>query len=247
MACMRTVKPGTITRSVERFLNVQADGQPRPGGRERSWDFCFNYFQDRPEQTRDLELSCLQLGYYLASSGMLRGGAYLARKANASEYRRAVEVIQDRTPALAGLDMHSYADTDVRALLLDTYHDLAAALLPEGGDPHTLVTKVMLGVWGVIPAFDRFFVEHFRSLGDTPKERSAFRVPQERSLLLLSSFYTGHADEIDSLAGRFTTVDFDGQPTSRRYTRAKVVDMYAVQAGYAPATDGPLAKATSTD
>lgn len=231
---MRTVEPGTITRRVERFLNVQPDGRPRPGGRERSWDFCFNYFQARPEPTRDLEVSCLQLGYYLASWGMLRGRSYLAREANASDYRPAVEVIERRNPALAGLDLHSYADSDVRRLLLDTYRDLRAALLPKGGDAHTLVTKVMLGVWGVIPAYDRYFIDHFRRLGETRHERGSFRVPQEQSLLLLSDFYSRHAAEIDVLAGRFTTVDFHGQPTLRRYTRAKVVDMYGFQAGYSP-------------
>lgn len=34
---VRTVEPEIIIRSVERFLNLQPDGQARPGGRERSW------------------------------------------------------------------------------------------------------------------------------------------------------------------------------------------------------------------
>ena len=50
-----------------------------PTGRYASFDYCFNYFQSfrtyPAELTSpgNLELSCLQLGFYLASWGMLRG------------------------------------------------------------------------------------------------------------------------------------------------------------------------------
>jgi hypothetical protein len=101
---VRTVEPEIITRRVERFLNLQPDGQARPGGRERSWDFCFNYFQAHAEPSRDLELSCLQLGYYLASWGMLRGSSYLFRETNSSHYVAAINIIEDANPVLRGVD-----------------------------------------------------------------------------------------------------------------------------------------------
>lgn len=69
---MTSLPSGTITETVNAFLRVDSDSAPSRR-RERSWDFCFTYFQDNPHPTQNMETSCLQLGYYLASWGMLRG------------------------------------------------------------------------------------------------------------------------------------------------------------------------------
>jgi hypothetical protein len=215
---------------------VQTDGAERPSGRERSWDFCFNHFQAHPEPTRDLELSCLHLGYYLASWGMLRGRSYLARETNAAHYKATIQVIEDSNRTLRGIDASDYQDPDVRASILTTYRKLASTLLPAGGASETLVTKVMLGVWGVIPASDRYLQSTFRYLGETRKEQSAFNLPRERSLQILADFYTQHADGIDALASKHCTTNFaTGQRTERLVPRMKIIDMFAFQAGF----DGP--------
>ena len=90
---MRAVELGDITNAVENFLRSRIGQTPNGYGRERSWDFCFNYFQSNTKPTRNIELSCLQLGYYLASWGMLRGSSYLFRETNARHYQGAIEVI----------------------------------------------------------------------------------------------------------------------------------------------------------
>ena len=65
-----------IAGNLEKYhggLNAQA--------RYASFDYCFNYFQEAREAEDTarlagdeyLHLSCLQLGFYLASRGMLRG------------------------------------------------------------------------------------------------------------------------------------------------------------------------------
>ncbi len=59
-----------------------------PEGRYASFDYCFNYFQDARERDElhgladgnGLLLSCLQLGFYLASWGMMRGSSRLLQK-----------------------------------------------------------------------------------------------------------------------------------------------------------------------
>lgn len=104
----------------------------------------------------------------------------------------------------------------VRTSILAAYQRLTDTLLPEGGASHTLVTKVMLGVWGVIPAFDRYPQSAFRDLGQTLKERSAFNFLRERSLGTLADFYAEHADESDTLSSQHCAADFAaGQPTGR--------------------------------
>ena len=71
----------------------------------------------------------------------------------------------------------------------------------------------MLGVFGNVPAFDTNFRRGFRVSVFGPK-----------ALKKIAAFYQDHADAID--AHRVSTLDFvSGQPTQRRYTRAKVIDM----------------------
>ena len=163
---------------------------------------------------------------------MLRGSSWLQRSTNASHYRATIEAIEQANPALRGVDAGDYQDPAVRAQILDTYKVLTKTLLPEGGTPETLVTKVMLGVWGVIPAYDVYLKAAFRYLGEGSKEKAAFNYTRERSLALLADFYAEHSDEIERLAGQHRTVDFNGQRTEQPVTSMKVIDMFAFQAGF---------------
>lgn len=79
----------------------------------------------------------------------------------------------------------------------------------------------MLGVFGCVPAFDTYFKKGFGV--------STF---SKGSLRLVGDFYRSNASVIDQL--RQPTLDFmTGQPTTRLYTRAKVVDMiFFIEGGY---------------
>lgn len=229
---MRKLKHGEITKSVETFLEHSEGNPTQTYGRERSWDFCFNYFQSSLTPSRNLELSCLQLGYYLASWGMLRGSSYLFRKTNARHYADAVDVIERYNPEMRALAPQHYPEPDTQKLILRAYSDLRTALLPDGGSSRTLVTKVMMGTWGVLPSFDYYLVKGFRSLADTKSDNAAFRTVGTRSLTLLGEFYAEHKREIDTLSERFTTLDFQGELSDRCLPKAKVIDMFGFQRGF---------------
>ncbi|WP_298255245.1 hypothetical protein [uncultured Arthrobacter sp.] len=230
---MKLVEDSQITRSVEIFLQIGEDRKSALVGRTRSWDFCFNHFQSNPYPTNDMQLSCLQLGYYLASWGMLRGSSYLFTSTNARHYSDAIRVIEKHNPEVNGLDARNYADPHACQAILAAYDDLRSTLLPEGGSHTTLVSKVMMGVWGVIPSFDTYFIKGFRRLSDRRKEGAAFRTVSDKSLTLLGVFYSDHRAEIDSLTQAHTTLDFDsGNLGSRAITGAKVLDMFGFGTGY---------------
>jgi hypothetical protein len=230
---MRAANPNEINDAVQRFLSISPGRGLNTTGRARSWDYCFNYFQAHPQPTRDMELSCLQLGYYLASWGMLRGSSYLFAKTNSRHYITAIDVIEQHSGALADIDASDYANEAARNNILAAYEDLRQALLPEGGTHLTLVSKVMMGVWGVIPSFDTYFLRGIRQLADTRQERSAFGSVSHKSLTLLGDFYDQHRPEIDLLARQHTTLDFaTGAVTTRPTPLAKVIDMYGFQKGY---------------
>lgn len=229
---MHSLPYGEITSAVQKFLR-SSDGQATEEyRRERSWDFCFNYFQENPSPTRTMELSCLQLGYYLASWGMLRGSSYLFRETNARHYQQTIEVIERYNPEMAELNGKSMFDSQGQKLILAAYADLRKTILPKGGAARTLVTKIMMGAWGTVPSFDTYFVKGFRSLAEN-KEKPAFNKINNRSLTLLEAFYEQNKMEIDELARHYRTLDFTtGTFTDRPLTRAKIIDMYGFNLGY---------------
>lgn len=230
---MRTLEPGNITSVVRDFLHVSQGVRPSKTSRSRSWDYCYNYFQDHPEPTQDLERSCLQLGYYLASWGMLRGSTYLFAETNMRHYAKAVQVIEDLNPTMLQIDADSYLNPLARAEIIGAYGALRKALVPDGIAHVTLVGKVMLGVWGCLPSFDTYFRRGFGKMADKRGERTAFHKVNDRSLSLLGEFYGRHHEEITSLTAEYTTLDFGGEFTARRLPLAKVIDMYGFQRGYA--------------
>ena len=199
--------------------------------RAASFDYCFNYFQGFRAsddiaglaQPANLEASCLHLGYYLASWGMLRGSTVLHTKS----YRffiPVIEAISAEPSEIWDIDVHRYNDHKVNALL-ELVERIRAAITakPSAGElakipTNTLVTKVLLGVFGSIPAFDTFFTHGLRSV--TGK---AARLNQS-TLLTIADFYRANARAIDQQ--RVRTLDFaSDRLTRQRYPRAKVIDM----------------------
>jgi hypothetical protein len=189
--------------------------------RYASFDYCFNYFQSCREQDRIesicspecIQQSCLQLGFYLASWGMLRGSTILLNK-SARFYIRILEAIARCDERLWKIDV-PYSDEDIQ-LLLRAGETFCEALDNKASD--TLVTKIMLGVFGNVPAFDDFVktgfgIKHFKNALDGA------------CLKRVTAFYEQNKAEIDGYRPIYTFDFRAGQDTQRRYTKAKLVDM----------------------
>lgn len=201
-----------IGTNVERYLSNRRD----PSARYASFDHCFNHFRaawssGNPSQLSDglgLQTSCLHLGFYLASWGMFRGSAQLLQNSSKA-LERAVQTIADAPATIWEADVHTYDETLVTELL--EFGDELGACLP-GGSSGTLVTKVMLGTFGCVPAIDRYFRLGFGTSGFNRK-----------TLVRLREFHDDH--ELAIGMHRVRTIDFDGNTTDHSYTRAKVIDM----------------------
>lgn len=222
---------GRISSVVESFMG--GSGGVGSHSRVLSWDFCFEHFADLERVRRDRQASCMQLGYYLASWGMLRGSSYLFKNTNARHYLQALDVIERYTPEMDELTPAYFGEQRSQELLVSVFQELAAALLPEGGRQITLVTKTMMGVWGVFPSLDSYFMNTF---GAIAKERDKGRVFSKfgvNTVELIGEFYDTHQREIDVLAAAYQTVDFtSGLPSGRSIPAAKVIDIYGFGAAY---------------
>ena len=198
-----------------------------PELRYASFDYCFNYFKTFHDYSKvyeiasqkNLQMSCLQLGFYLASWGMFRGSAFLLRK-SVKHFESLVKEIAVMDNLLWEIDVDSYTDTNID-LIVDSKLRIRNKLgnsIENASD--TLISKIMLGVFGNVPAFDDYFSKGFGINKSLTKD----------NLQLLKGFYMDYRGEIDS--HNIRTIDFyTGNETDRFYTIAKVIDMVGFTEG----------------
>lgn len=104
-------------------------------------------------------------------------------------------------------------------------YDNIKKIVVENGKAHlTLVTKIMLGVFGNIPAFDEYFGKSFRAIF---KGECGFRCVNPKSLECIREFYDDNREKIDALSSKTFIISFStGKETSLVYPKAKIIDMY---------------------
>lgn len=199
--------------------------------RYRSFNYCYNYFyRNKGYLTKDLEKSCLVLGFYLASWGMFRGASFLLQK-SARHYQRTIEYIDslyNKAPYLWQIDVDQYSSNIDSIMCI--YEQIKKKLsVPNTKQHSTLATKVMLGIFGFVPAYDRYFRGAFH---DIFVPTCGFTKFNEQSLGCIKEFYEANRDVIDRLSSSIHTIDFPtGGKTEIKYPKAKIIDMYGFMTG----------------
>jgi hypothetical protein len=130
-----------------------------------------------------------------------------------------VKLISEEPTSTWELDAHSYAGYADEVLALSSRVRKAFKVSGVNGSD-TLVTKTMLGVFGCVPAFDRYFRRGF-----------GCQTLCKPALLRIGDYYQDNKVQID--AAQVLTLDFStGADTKRRYSQAKIIDMVFFQEGY---------------
>lgn len=209
-----------IRSNIETYLAGDgSSGGLQPTERYASFDYCYNYFQSFREQGRvhdlaapeHIQASCLQLGFYLASWGMLRATSFLLQK-SVKHYEPLIREVATFPPAIWDIDVDRYTDATISLI-----HDCERMIVRTIGQGRrvtiTLVTKIMLGIFGNVPAFDSYFKQGF---GVTTFSAGSLR--------RIARFYQEYQVVFDTC--QIHTIDFaSGQPTHRLYPKAKLIDM----------------------
>jgi hypothetical protein len=147
---------------------------------------------------------------------MMRGSGGLHRR-SLRELAPVVQAIAREPHESWELDVPGYPGTGAIAIL--ALADRIRMAFSVAASP-VLVSKTLLGVFGCVPAFDRFFRLGFGAAGFN-----------HTTLSQISAFYAANADTLD--ATRIPTLDFTTRrDTSRYYTRAKIIDMIFFEEGY---------------
>jgi len=206
---------------------IEFTSKSDPNHRYASFDYCFNYFRTTKDLKKDVEKSCLALGFYLASWGMFRGSSFILQK-SAKHLEPTIKYISDLDRSFWEIDVDNYTDDNIKTIL-DIYDAIKRLVIIDSSTDLTLTTKILLGVFGFIPAFDSYFTETFRNISD---RRCGFRRVNLESLGVIKKFYEANRTTIDDLSNQIFTIDFvTEQETKINYSKAKIIDMYGFSVG----------------
>ena len=206
------------------------DARANENGRSRSWEHCYRVFRDaRTDPSPDCDYLSLHLAFYLASWGMYRGSSFLLQK----DYKVLVpiveEILKPEYDCLFGVACTDLRNDDIRAQLkkLSDYisyyfhrirEEVRGRAVASSVSP-VLITKILIGTLGCVPAYDRFFEEGAKYLG---LEKKSYN---EDSLRELADFYEAHNDRLEEARRGMRTEDLT-------YPQMKLLDMGFWQVGF---------------
>ncbi|MDR2923493.1 MAG: hypothetical protein LBU85_09160 [Treponema sp.] len=193
-----------------------------PEQRYSSFDYCYNYFFANNNLVKDIEKSCFELAFYLASWGMFRGSSFLLQK-SARYFVKTIEYVNSLDKSIWELDVNKYDDINIDKLI-EIYRKLEELIIENDNRPITLITKIMLGIFGFVPAYDNYFCKTFKEIA---KEKCNFYSFNKTSLKIIKEFYDYNENAINKLSNKIFTYDFlTGKSTNIKYPKAKIIDMY---------------------
>lgn len=189
--------------------------------RYKSWEHCYNAFSNFSDSQDYLTLN---LAFYLASWGMYRGSSGLLWK-DFKVHLDAVKIIKSHQNVRNKNLMELPKAEDVLQIVkeLKQYYSKIKYFKGENQEGNisatdTLISKIILGTLGCLPAFDRFFIQGFfnkeYSIIDINNLQLIWQIAKERKL------------EIKSVQ------EWIKLKTGIYYPPMKVLDMYYWQLGY---------------
>jgi len=195
--------------------------------RYASFDYCYNYFysfKDNPLELaneKNLETSCFQLGFYLASWGMMRGSSFLLNK-SVKYFEPLIIKISQMPRQLYNIDISNYNVDNIK-LLFECKNEIYSFFGKDNKPSDTLISKIMLGVFANVPAYDRFFKDFLR-------ENKLSQSFSKKSLEQLNRYYLDHKDVFDEF--NIPTLQFNNNSNNPiYYSKAKLLDMYGFISG----------------
>lgn len=220
-----------IKESLNRFLNGQGKNKGiKPEERYASFDFCYNYFYSFRKKSKDLrnkknmQMSCLQIGFYLASWGMMRGSSFLLEK-SVRNYSTLIKAISKKPSELWKIDVDEY-DVKNIDLLIKCKEDIIVALGRENTRASdTLATKIMLGVFANVPAYDTYFKKFLKTTWKLGTKKRYCQTFNKTSLQQLNKFYADNIEVFNSFKPICTFNFSTGGKTKIKYKKAKLIDM----------------------
>jgi len=219
-----------IDELIDAAQTFYEDARANENGRSRSWEHCYRVFRDaRTDPSPDCDYLSLHLAFYLASWGMYRGSSFLLQK----DYKVLVpiveEILKPEYDCLFGVACADLRESEVQGSLDTLYKYIAKYFRPIRNEvagrevassvSPVLITKILMGTLGCVPAYDRFFQDGVATYKVTTQEYSL------DSVLRLVDFYEEHNDRLEEARRGMRTEDLV-------YPQMKLLDMGFWQIGF---------------
>ena len=223
---------------------VKNDNVPETGdnGRYRSWEHCYLAFREaREERKRNGRLNgdrydylSLHLAFYLASWGMYRGSSFLlsqdykvhggaVREILKEKYDQLQDVTCSELNDQIGLLFGAEGKIGLSGELKRMYKVVRVRVVGKNvkcGVSETLITKILMGTLGCVPAYDRYFVDGIKEYNIKPACFS------QKSIQSLAMFYAGNEKLFEETRTRLRIQEGDIE-----YPQMKLLDMGFWQIG----------------
>lgn len=164
-------------------INEYVEGSPN--SRFKSWEWCHLQFKNEYKKYHTsnnkeniVDKLSLGLGFYLSSYGMYRGSTFIF-KCDYKIHKEIVEIILDeKYDILWDYDPLNDEECKAKDLIFNKKDGIFYKIKesyekidPQFKPTNTLITKILMGTFGCIPAFDEFFKKGIREIDDCFKNR----------------------------------------------------------------------------
>lgn len=149
-----------MKKDLKDFIKEQAEKfhkSAKDNHRFLSWEHCYSFFLNNKENLKDdasIDLATLNLAFYLASWGMYRGSSFLLQY----DYKIFIPIIKELFKENKFNDLYEKPDWDKTQNAVNIITEKP----PFDKSTETLITKILMGIFGCVPAFDRFFKEGYK-------------------------------------------------------------------------------------
>lgn len=198
-------------------------------GRYMSWRHCYNAFvrYKNSDDEKIVDYLALHLAFYLASWGMYRGSSFLLQK----DYKIHIPVVRiildTQYHMLHGISAEELCKEHSLDLLWDLGNRIKGCYAKEKSSfigsvnnaTDTLVTKILLGTLGCVPAYDRYYVQSVK------KNHISSGQYNKDSVFCIAKFYYDNLNVFEELRKELSKCGIE-------YPPMKLMDMCFWQDGY---------------
>lgn len=224
------------------FYRDEKCAENGPHGRFLSWEHCYLAFRGAREGRQrkgcmsddQYDYLSLHLAFYLASWGMYRGSSFLLSQDYKVHKDAVIEILNekydplqdvtcrelnDRIELLFGAEGKTGLCWELRRIY-ERIRDQVVGKNVKCGVSDTLITKILMGTLGCVPAYDRYFVKGIKVSGVATSNFN------KNSISTLAGFYNKYYNTLEKVRKGLRTSE-----GRIEYPQMKLLDMGFWQMG----------------
>lgn len=204
--------------------------------RFKSWEHNYRIFcEEREKPNPDIDKLSIHLSFYLASWGMYRGSSFLLQKDYKIHEEAVKEIIKSDYDSLVAIKFNELNGENLEKMgklnsFLRNHYRKVSQKDKDEKISDILITKILLGTLGCVPAYDQYFKKGFKKFNVLGSFSNNEGKLNEKSILRLAEFYKKYEKELEEKRKDFK-IKINNKNVENKYPQMKVLDMGFWQIG----------------